>query len=103
MGQSEATPGRMISLNPMPVPLEAGSIRSIPLVKNAMANSRPIPAYVPRRITTDSAKIIAPPPFPSHSAVDLNYSAVDLRRLIGCKMHDQLRYLFRINPLRVIR
>src|SRR6266481_1826793 len=102
-GHKAATPGRMISLNPMPEPLETGSTWLIPTVRNAIANNRPIPAYAPSRFTNHSAIAITVGSFLSLAAVDRYHGSTDLRRIIRDQMNQDLRYLVRVNPLGVIR
>src|SRR5258708_9558656 len=101
-GHKAATPGRMISLNPTPEPLESGSTWLIPTVRNAIANNRPIAVYIPSRLINHSATTITVASFLSIAAVDRYHGPTDLRGIIGDQMNQELRYLARVNPLRVI-
>src|SRR6266436_990138 len=101
-GHKAATPGRMISLNPTPEALETGSTWLIPTVRNAIANNRPIPVYTPSRLINHSATTITVASFLSLAAVDRYHGSTDLRRVIGDQMNQEIRYLARVNPFRVI-
>src|SRR5437868_3289135 len=93
-GHRAATPGRMISLNPMPEPLERGSTRLIPAVKKATANNNPIPAY---------ASAMASNSILGLATVDRNHSSANLRRLIRDQMDQELSHLIGMNPFRIVR
>src|SRR5712691_4304244 len=89
----------MISLNPMPEPLDAGSTQLIPAVRKTTANSRPMAAYAARTCTNQTAASIAL----SLTAVDRDHGSAYLRSLVGDQMNQKLCHLAGMNPFRVVR
>src|SRR3954469_20346501 len=89
----------MISLNPMPEPLDARSTRLIPTVRKAAANSSPVAAYAARPFTNQTAAAIAL----NLTAVDRDHGSAYLRSLVGDQMNQKLCHLAGVNPFRVVR
>src|SRR5216684_112233 len=65
-------------------------------------NSTGHKAATPGRMINHSATIITVASFLSLAAVDRYHGSTDLRRIIGDQMNQELRYLARVNPFRVI-